>query len=90
MSIFERTIIIIKQTFTNVLERKFSIYKCYFHEMSDDGTRLLFKLCSRTMNLMRNCISIEVEKISVNLCGEDCDSVDHFLWSCPACLPCIF
>ena len=23
-----------------------------------------------------------------NVCGEDCGSVDHFLWNCPACLEC--
>ena len=29
---------------------------------------------------------MEVEKVSIimcNLCGEDCESVGHFLWNCP-------
>ena len=38
------------------------------------------------MDLMRSWVDIEVEKVSIimcNLCGEDCESVGHFLWSCP-------
>ena len=41
----------------------------------------------RMMDLMKNWVDIEVEMVSVamcNLCGEDCESVDHFLWNCPA------
>ena len=37
------------------------------------------------MDLMRSWVDIEVEKVSFmcNLCGEDCESVCHFLWKCP-------
>ena len=36
------------------------------------------------MDLMRSWVDIEVEKVSMcNLCGEDCESVCHFLWNCP-------
>ena len=38
------------------------------------------------MDLMRSWVDIEVEKVSIymcNLCGEDCESVSHFLWNCP-------
>ena len=41
------------------------------------------------MDLMRNWVDIEVEIASVamcNLCGDDCESVDHFLWNCPTYL----
>ena len=36
------------------------------------------------MDLMRNWIEIEVEKVSVwnNLSGEECENVGHFLWNC--------
>ena len=35
---------------------------------------------------MRSWVDIEIEKVSkymCNLCGEDCESVGHFLWNCP-------
>ena len=36
------------------------------------------------MDLMRSWVDIEVEKVSMcNLCGDDCESVGHFLWNCP-------
>ena len=36
------------------------------------------------MDLMRRWVDIEVEKVYMcNLCGEDCESVGHFLWNCP-------
>ena len=35
------------------------------------------------MDLMRSWVDIEVEKVSMcNLCGEDCESMGHFLWNC--------
>ena len=39
------------------------------------------------MDLMRNWVDREVKMVSVcmcNLCGEDRESVDHFLWNYPA------
>ena len=36
------------------------------------------------MDLMRSWVDTEVEKVSMcNLCGEDCESLGHFLWNCP-------
>ena len=38
------------------------------------------------MDLMKSWVDIEVEMVSsymCNLCGEDCESVGHFLWNCP-------
>ena len=39
------------------------------------------------MDLMRSWVDIEVEKVRLKrmcyLCGEDCESVGHFLWNCP-------
>ena len=37
------------------------------------------------MDLMRSWVDIEVEKVSIimcNLCGEERESVGHFLWNC--------
>ena len=36
------------------------------------------------MDLMRSWVDIEVDKVYKsmrNLCGEDCESVGHFLWN---------
>ena len=44
--------------------------------MGDAGTGLLYKLRSGTHGLNE-------ELGMCNLCGEDCESVGHFLWNCP-------
>ena len=52
--------------------------------MGDAGTRLLFKLRSEHMNLMRNWVDIyrgREGKCMCNLCSEDCENVGHFLWN---------
>ena len=38
------------------------------------------------MDLMMDFVDIVVEMVSVmrNLCGENCESVGHFLWNFPA------
>ena len=53
--------------------------------MGDAGTLLRFKLGSGTHGLIRSWVDIEEEKVSImcNLCGEDCESVGHFLWNFP-------
>ena len=49
----------------------------------------MFTLCLNYvlehMDLMRDWVDIKVYregKCMCNLCGEDCESVGHFLWSC--------
>ena len=58
----------------------------HLHGVSDTGTHLLFKLCSgthgRNEELGRH--RDRDVKCMCNLCGEDCESVGHFLWNCPA------
>ena len=48
------------------------------------GTRLLFKLCSGTHGLNEELGRHRGRegKCMCNLCGEDCESVGHFLWNC--------
>ena len=52
--------------------------------MGDAGTRLLFKLRSGTHGLNEGLGRHKGRegKCMCNLCGEDCESVGHFLWSC--------
>ena len=60
--------------------------KCYLHGVSNTGTRLLFKLRSGTHGLNEELGRHRGRdgKCMCNLCCEDCESVDHFLWNCPA------
>ena len=53
--------------------------------MGDAGTRLLFKLRSGTHGLNEELGRRRGRegKYMCNLCGEDCESVGHFLWNCP-------
>ena len=56
--------------------------------MSDAGTRLLFKVHSGTHGLNEELDRHRGRKgkCMCNLCGEDCESVRHFLWNCPVYL----
>ena len=62
-------------------------FKRYLNGVGDAGTRLLFKLRSGTHGLNeelgRHRGREGKYKIMCNLCGEDCESVGHFLWNCP-------
>ena len=53
--------------------------------MGDAGTRLLFKPRSGTHGLNEELGTHRGRegKCMCNLCGEDCESVGHFLWNCP-------
>ena len=53
--------------------------------MGDAGNRLLFKLHSGTHGLNEELGKHRGRegKCMCNLCGEDCQSVGHFLWNCP-------
>ena len=53
--------------------------------MGDAGTRVLFKLRSGTHGLNEELGRHRGRegKYMCNLCGEDCESVGHFLWNCP-------
>ena len=61
-------------------------FKRYLHGVSDAGTRLLFKFRSGTHGLNeelgrhrgRN------DRTECVLCGNECESVVHVLWECPA------
>ena len=75
---------------------KLTLYKCfgrevqfkkYLHDLSDAGTRLLFKFRSGTHGLNeelgRHRGRREGKKECV-LCGDECESVSHTLWDCSA------
>ena len=53
--------------------------------VGDAGTRLLFKLRSGTNGFNEELGRHRGRegKYMCNLCGEDCESVGHFLWNCP-------
>ena len=58
----------------------------YLHGVSDAGTRLLFKFRSGTHGLNEELgrhrgRNGRTEHI---LCGDECESVVHVLWDCPA------
>ena len=61
-------------------------FKHYLHGVSDAGTHLLFKLCSGTHGLTEKLARNRGRdgQCMCNLCSEDCESVDHFVWNCPA------
>ena len=52
--------------------------------MGNARTRVLFKLCSGTHGLNEKLGRHRgrAGKYMCNLCGEDCESVGHFLWNC--------
>ena len=60
-------------------------FKRYLNGVGDAGTRSLFKLRSGTHGLNEELgrHSGREGKYMCNLCGEDCESVGHFLWNCP-------
>ena len=60
-------------------------FKRYLNGVGDAGTRLLFKLRSGTHGLNEELGRHRGRegKYMCNLCGEDCESVGHFLWNCP-------
>ena len=70
---------------------KLTIYKNFGGEVKfkryHAGTRLLFKLRSGTHGLNEELGRHRGREgkynIMCNLCGEDCESVGHFLWNCP-------
>ena len=60
-------------------------FKRYLNGVGDAGTPLLFKLRSGTHGLNEELGRHRGRegKYMCNLCGEDCESVGHFLWNCP-------
>ena len=60
--------------------------------MGNAGTRLLFKnYVLEHMDLMRSWVYRHrgrEGKCMCNMCGEDCESVGHFLWNCPVYSEC--
>ena len=61
-------------------------FKKYLHGVSDAGIRLLFKLRSGTHGLNEELgrhRGREGRK-ECSLCGDECESVSHVLWECPA------
>ena len=61
------------------------IYIHYLNGVGDAGTCLLFKLRSGTHGLNEELGRHRGRegKYMCNLCGDDCESVGHFLWNCP-------
>ena len=62
-------------------------FKRYLHGVSDAGTRLLFKFRSGTHGLNEE-LGIghrgRNSRTECVLCGDECESVVHVLWECPA------
>ena len=60
-------------------------FKRYLNGVGDAGTRLLFKLRSGMHGLNEELGRRRGRegKCICNLCGEDCESVGHFLWNFP-------
>ena len=58
-------------------------FKRYLNGVGDAGTRLLFKLRSGTHGLDEELGRHRGRegKYMSKLCGEDCESVGHFLWN---------
>ena len=54
-------------------------YKDYLHGVSDAGTRLLFKFRSG-----KHGLNEELGRSQCMLCDDECESVAHVLWDCPA------
>ena len=69
------------KTFGKVVE-----FKKYLHGPGDAGLRLLFKFRSETHGLNeelgRHCGREGMKECL--LCGDECESVSHVLWECPA------
>ena len=61
-------------------------FKRYLHGVSDAGTRLLFKFRSGTHGLNEELGRHRGRsgRTECVLCGDECESVVHVLWECPA------
>ena len=61
-------------------------FKRYLQGVCDAGTRLLFKFRSGTHGLNEELgrHSNRDGKKECDLCGDECESVSHVLWECPA------
>ena len=61
-------------------------YKDYLHGVSDAGTRLLFKFRSETHGLNEELGRHRGRegRSQCMLCDDECESVAHVLWDCPA------
>ena len=61
-------------------------FKTYLHGVSDVGIRLLFKFRSRTHGLNEELGRHRERngRTECILCGDECESVVHVLWGCPA------
>ena len=61
-------------------------FKRYLHGVSDAGTRLLFKFRSGTHGLNEELGRHRGRngRTECGLCGDECESVVHVLWECPA------
>ena len=61
-------------------------FKRYLHGVSDAGTRLLFKFRSGTHGLNEELGRHRGRngRTECILCGDECESVVHVLWECPA------
>ena len=61
-------------------------FKRYLHGVSDTGTRLLFKFTSGTHGLNEELGRHRGRngRTECVLCGDECESVVHVLWECPA------
>ena len=61
-------------------------FKRYLHGISDAGTRLLFKFRSGTHGLNEELGRHRGRngRTKCVLCGDECESVVHVLWECPA------
>ena len=61
-------------------------FKRYLHGVSDAGIRLLFKFRSGTHGLNEELGRHRGRngRTECVLCGDECESVVHVLWECPA------
>ena len=61
-------------------------FKRYLHGVSDAGTKLLFKFRSGTHGLNKELGRHRGRngRTECILCGDECKSVVHVLWECPA------
>ena len=61
-------------------------FKRYLHGVSDAGTRLLFKFRSGTHGLNEELGRHRGRngRTECVLCGDECESIVHILWECPA------
>ena len=72
--------LLLYNTFNKVVE-----LKKYLHGKSDAGSRLTFKFWSGTHGLNEELVRHRGrEGKECLLCGDECESVSHVLWECPA------